>query len=1036
MERKSQIHLNKKAYPLYVGGSASNSFQDRDEKGSSILLEARVISEKYTCQDLVWSIGNTEIAAFAEGAEKASEAQVRVRARKTGITEVCAKLPDGTVQKCVLTVIDNYCRLTVAEIELNTHTLCLQEGKGAELIPQLYPKDVYQNGMLDTSLIWQSQDESVATVSDGKVIAKKCGETDIVVTSVDVGRSAICHVVVREKAATNQEVFQEQEANGIQEMQVGESLQLPHREGIVWCSEDRYTVAVDEKGCVIAGSASLKQEVSENGLKVQQVPEAVTVYATDMEGGAVTRYPIMVKEAPLFVPQLSISPQVFSVPVGAERRVTAASNLSVPHSHLVCWESSNTDILEVKVVEDTVYGTAQAAVFAKTSGEAVITAVLGEARAECRVCVTEKQEKISAIHMEALVEIDVDQVYQLRPQVSESASDKKLYWLTTDSKVATLDREGNVQGYRSGESKVYAIAGDSLSGEQKAAFEELYEDKVTAPGEEKLQELLKDTVYAECVLRVRNDSVVLRNLHVVEEAVTAHSVLLLWNRASLLDTGDFDRYVVSCNGEVVAETKKLGYRIEELKSATEYSFQVAAVGSQGEVLCQREICATTKEESKVINVLEYGAAGDGRRTDTFFIQKAIDECPAGGTVLLPENYVFVSGALFLKSNMTFQVDGILMGSIDPKDYPRVITRWEGWRKLEQPAHEWANSSEMLPDNHCPHASLLNAGCYEEGEKPCTGPYNVENLVICGKGQINSNGFILAYNEGANKNTAKFMTKEYPVKDASSRGSAIRIHNGKNIYLQGVQVAYAPGWTIHTIYCERITFDGMEVVSQGDGDFGLGTSVLNCGHIFNGDGIDPDSSVHVNIFDVFFTTGDDAVAMKSGRGKEGNELDKPLAYIRITDCTSKWSLGGFGTGSEVSAGAHDILYQNLKMDGALISCIWIKSDVTRGGITENVQVRDVIAENCNSPVWVYNTYAKGRLQVNPALRPTVVRHLVFENVHGKESNELGFRLEGSDDFMIEDISLRGVSDGGRETRVRYCKNATIKWATGEGKHENF
>lgn len=1066
---ESQIFLNKRTYPLYVGGCASTDFQDRDEKGSSVLLVADVVSEEYDHTDLVWSVENPEIADFTEVLpEKKESAEenrhieiydlnwsedlfkgaVRVRAKRTGVTKVMATFPDGASAHCTLTVIDNYSRLTVTEIELNTQVLYLQEGKRAQLIPQLYPKDIYGNGMLDITLIWQSQDETVAIVREGKVIAKRAGETDIIVASADVGRMAVCHVVVGDKmpesasgspknfantsdmlwAHDTMEKFSVLEKAALTqplEMYVGESLQLPHRDGLVWCSEDRYTVSVDEKGRVTAGSPSMRHRVNENGLEVQQVPDVVTVYATDVVGGVVTEYSIKVKVADILPQQVIVSPQMLSIPVGQCRRITAASNVSVPHSHLIRWESSNRDVLEVESVKDTVYGTAQAKVCAKAPGEAVITAILGELRAECRVYATEEIERVSTICMEALVEVDVDQVYQFHPQLSERATDRKLYWLTSDGNVATLDRQGNVQGYCSGESRIYAIAGDSLSPKQKELLESLYEDKVTSPGENRLKELLDGTVYAEAVLRVKNDSLVLRNLHAVEEARTAHSILLLWNRASLLDTGDIDRYVVRCNGELVAATRKLGYRVENLQATTNYNFSVEAVNLQGDVLCKREIQVSTKEESKVINVLEYGAVGDGKRMETFFLQKAINECPKGGTVLLPDDYVFVSGALFLKSDMTLQVDGILLGSIDPKDYPRVITRWEGWRKLPQPTSEWANSSQMLPDNHCQYASLLNAGCYDEGKNSCTGPYNVENLVICGKGQINANGFVLAYNEGPNRATDKVASKECPVKDASLRGSAIRIHNGKNIYVREVQVAYAPGWTVNAIYCEHITFDGMELISQGDGDFGKGLDIRNCVHIYNGDGIDPDSSVHVNIFDVLFTVGDDAVAMKSGRGREGNELDKPLAYIRVTDCVSKWSLGGFGTGSETSAGAHDILLQNLKLDSGLISCVWIKSDVTRGGIIENIQVRDIEARDCNSPVWVFNSYAKGRLQVNPAANVPKVRHLSFENIHGEECKEFGLRLEGTSEFMIEDVRVRGLFSGRNQNRVRYCKDVSIQ-----------
>jgi len=217
---------------------------------------------------------------------------------------------------------------------------------------------------------------------------------------------------------------------------------------------------------------------------------------------------------------------------------------------------------------------------------------------------------------------------------------------------------------------------------------------------------------------------------------------------------------------------------------------------------------------------------------------------------------------------------------------------------------------------------------------------------------------------------------------------------------------------------------MEIVSQGDGDCGQGTDILHCGHIFNGDGIYPESCVNANLFNIFFTTGDDAVAMKSGRNREGNELDKPNAYIRITDCISKWSLGGFGTGSETAGGSHDLLFQNLVVEDVLISGIWLKTCHARGGITEYVQVRDLTASGCNCPVWVFNTYSSSSVHANPSLHYPVVRHLTFENVHGTANNERGFVLEGSPECVIQDVQFRGVSNGGRENKISFCEKVSV------------
>lgn len=223
-----------------------------------------------------------------------------------------------------------------------------------------------------------------------------------------------------------------------------------------------------------------------------------------------------------------------------------------------------------------------------------------------------------------------------------------------------------------------------------------------------------------------------------------------------------------------------------------------------------------------------------------------------------------------------------------------------------------------------------------------------------------------------------MSQISPLKDPTARGRAITIHNGRNIYMKDVTVAYSPSWTIHTINCDNITFDGMEIVTQGNGNIGNGTNVKECGHIPNGDGIDPESCTDVNMFDVFFSTGDDAVAMKTGRNKEGNLLSKPNAYVRITDCTSSWSLGGFGTGSENAGGAHDLLFQNIKAENVRFYGIWLKTTEARGGITENVQIRDMNVKNANSALCMNHDYPSST--TNPADEEPVLRNVIIENVY--------------------------------------------------------
>ncbi len=1051
----SRVVMNRKMYPLYVGGSAAEGFRDSAEKGSSFLLSVKVYSETYSASDLMWKIDDNSIVDFddrdcggyvslnpeecapeTESRETCAATAVsrRVRALRTGITAVRASLPDGSFAECIFTVIDFFTRLTAADVELNTGELYLKAGEAARLFPILYPKDIFGNGRLETAVVWHSCDVNVAKVERGIVTAVADGETDIVVCTADVERQAICHVVVGPKAGSDKAAdggIPDTDSYGFpapQMIGVGERLELRLPAGagkrICWVSENRYVADVDKDGIVTGLSASLAQRVDASGLEVMEIPEPVWIYATDMLGGRTVKYSLYVRPAGVPVMGMSVSPENTVLSAGSSRILTAAVSPSAPREETVLWESSDETVLKIYPVKDSVSGTAQARIIAVRCGAAVVTARFGGiAEAVCHVRVMREGKKLEAFSLDDR-EISVDQVYRFAPALSEEAQNRKLYWVTSDYETATMDREGNVQGYRPGVCQIYAIADDSLTEEQKAWLKTLGTNTKNPEKDEKFREILSDAVYGVCELRVKEESVCLRNLHVVEESVTDHSVLLLWNRASLLDAKELREYDIYQNGNRIGTTAKLGYRAESLNPEQEYHFAVEAIGNKGEILAYAETAVTTKPLSAIRSVLEYGAVGDGRRLETIFIQKAIDDCPKGGTVLLPAGHIFISGALFLKSDMTFRVDGILMGSIDPKDYPRVISRWEGWRKLNCPAAVWDNTSAKVPDSHCPHASLLNAGCYDEGLPGTTGPYHVENLVICGNGQINANGFTLAYNEGPNINIGKFVGIDtYPVQDASLRGSVLRIHNGRNIYVKEVQIAYAPFWTVHTIYCDRITFDGLEVVSMGDGDGGKGSDLFYCGHVFNGDGIDPEHCTNVNIFDVWFTTGDDPVAIKSGRNREGNELDKPNAYIRVTDCVSRWSLGGFGIGSESASGSHDLIFQNLDIRDIVLNGIWIKTCRPRGGVTEFIQVRDVTARNCDCPVWIFNNYSSTSVHANPAADPPVVRRMVFENVRGSADNKRGFVVDGVEDCPVSDVHFRGADNGGRPNVIRYGENVT-------------
>lgn len=941
---KSKVTLDRTSYALYVGNSSITDFSKWDGYGSSFALNASVSSDEYSESDIKWITSDEDIVSL-----KTSNGTVEIKGRRTGTATVTAKLPDGANAVCMITVIDNASRLTVEKLSFNTDVLNLSTGQTAKLTPIFYPKDIYNLGMLNTSLSWQSSDPAVAAVdNNGNITAVGNGAAVITAVSADVGRTAECRVTVKDGVIQN-EIANESEMIG---MTVGESKILSPDDNVIWKSDNSYIADVDENGIVTAYSNSNIQTVSGDGFTVAETAGTVKIYATNPNGGRVAEYQIRV---------------------------------------------SNSDIAnEYLIPSDGVFGKSEYTVSKETT----------------------------SLSLEQTKEIDIDEVCQLKPTAD---GDSKILWINTNQNIATLDREGNLQGYKSGEVKVYAVTEDSLTSGQLTSVKALLENRKNT--ESDILSAVNGAVYDVCAVTVKNSSPYLRNTHIVSESITYNSVNVLWNRSTLNNIPDFQEYKVYSNDKEIDTVTTLGYTFENLDPSTEYTFKVSAVDTSGNELISETVSAQTKSEpSKILNVLDYGAKGDDTVLDTYAIQKAINDCPENGMVYLPAGYVFRSGALFLKSNMTFKVDGVLLGSIDPKDYPRWVTKWESWRKTEQSADEWANTSEWLRENHMPHASLINAGKYDEGVWSMTGPYHTENLVICGSGQINANGFALGFNEGPNAtySTEPWTQYDYPVKDQSQRGRAITIHNGKNIYIKDVTVAYSPSWSVHTINCDHITFDNMEVITQGNGNVGKGTDLKSRGHIPNGDGIDPESCTNANIFHTSFTTGDDAVAMKSGRNKEGNLLDKPNAYVRVTDCISINSLGSFGTGSENGGGSHDLLFQNLRAENVRLYGIWLKTRPARGGLNENIHIRDVSVKGANTAIRFEHGYQdqNSANNVNAADELPTLRYVTIENLIS-EGTSSGVVAQGLDGSKISNITIKNSAfKDNVKSELQHCADFEI------------
>lgn len=294
-----------------------------------------------------------------------------------------------------------------------------------------------------------------------------------------------------------------------------------------------------------------------------------------------------------------------------------------------------------------------------------------------------------------------------------------------------------------------------------------------------------------------------------------------------------------------------------------------------------------------INIVDYGACGNGKIDCTEIIQLAIERCENGDRVIIPRG-TFLTGAIFLKSNMTLVIEygACLLGTKDLKKYPLMKYRFEGCEQL------------------C-HCSLIN-----------TDNKLFENITIEGGGEIDASGEYLCFAE-LNSNCAQ-------------RGRAVCMMNVRNLIIRNVTIRQSPSWCLHLLFCKEVIIDNVHINTQFD------KNGLIYKNIINGDGIDIDSCERVKIVNTLVASQDDCISVKSGKNKEGRDLGRISKDILIENCSFQWGCG-ISIGSEMSGGVKNVRVIGCKFTNVL-SIASIKTQRGRGGIVQDVSFQDCVHTN--------------------------------------------------------------------------------------------
>jgi len=238
--------------------------------------------------------------------------------------------------------------------------------------------------------------------------------------------------------------------------------------------------------------------------------------------------------------------------------------------------------------------------------------------------------------------------------------------------------------------------------------------------------------------------------------------------------------------------------------------------------------------TRVYNVREFGAKGDGSTLDTAAVQAAIDlsNRDKGGTVLVPAGD-FVVGTLELKSNVTLHLaaQGRLLGSSNIEHYKA--------------------GNGIPPGNG--NVVLISAA-------------NAENITIEGPGTIDGNGSKFFTGKGDMTGPGQNSAQGY-----FQRPHLLIFYRCKNLLVRDVFLTASAYHCTRVLECSRVHLDGVRIYNRVN---------------LNNDGFHINSSEYVHIVNCDVACQDDACAL-FGSNK----------FVTVTNCTfsTRWSVFRFGGG---------------------------------------------------------------------------------------------------------------------------------------------
>ena len=391
------------------------------------------------------------------------------------------------------------------------------------------------------------------------------------------------------------------------------------------------------------------------------------------------------------------------------------------------------------------------------------------------------------------------------------------------------------------------------------------------------------------------------------------------------------------------------------------------------------------------------------------LQQLIDSCAlqGGGKVSLPRGTYEMDGPLELKSGVQLHLeDGALLRfTSNPDAYlPVVLTRWEGIELYGRCSmiHAYGQHDVAITGEGTAIIDA-NGGEMARWGMPGGDPNFVENV----------HGTHGETPETADVNRLRQMgDDQVPISErifgegTCLRPCAIELNACTRVKIEGITLKNSPFWCIHPLDCERVVIRQVTIDS----------------HFPNNDGCDPESSRNVLIKDCTFRTGDDAVAIKSGRDADGRRMGRPSEDITIRRCRFFSKCNGLCIGSEMSGGVRRVHMSQIEI-GDVKNALLFKSNLDRGGYIEQVYVDSVTIGNVAGAVLRFETNYFGYRGGN---YPARYADFHISNVRAKSSDAYAIYYDGNEAEPISNIAVENfvVEKASHPYYLYHTKNCTF------------